>query len=909
MTRLVALISSAALAILVFLAAAPARAQMAWYEGFEGPETSWREAGGNVPHKLPAHQRVEADAHTGNGCEWLRLEANTGSAIYFAHDIGRPRVIDDLLPTVWVKADRPGVQFLARVALPRTTDPRTGRPATVLVEGSHYSDAGRWQQLRISDVPTLLARQVRVLRAQLGPNVDGREAYLEAALLNVFCGPGVTNVWIDDLDAAGYVGRTAVDPEPHGGPPNNGGWRGPGREAAHTIRLAGAALLVDGQPLFPRLVQHQGEPLELLKQLGFNGVWTSARPSPELLAEAARLGLWLVCPPPVPERPEQDLQTLAASAAIGPEFAPVLAWDLGSGLTRQELESTASRAERVRAADRAVGRPLVCSAEGGLREYSRRVDLLLLDRRPLGTSLELRDYATWLRSQPRLARPRTPVWTTVQTQPSPEVRGQLALIDASRPPPTTVASEQIRLLAYLSVACGSRGLLFLSDSPLSAQDADTQHRALALQQVNRELEVLEPWAAAGDYMTDAEGGAPEVRASVLRTDHSRLALPMWIGPAAQFVPDQSAANGLSIIVPGAPESLSAFQVLPGGLPPLDSKRIAGGIRLKWDEFDLAGAAVLAQDPLVLSSLSRRCRAAGPSGAELQRRLAVQKLRVDEEVIAGLRGLRIGSGDPQAWLADARQSLAACDARLAAGNYPDAYRQACRAMRAMRLLERTCWNAAVEGLGSPTASPGATAFATLPWHLRLVDRLKASRPAANSLPGGDLEDLGTMVQAGWRHFQLPSEGLKTSAELCATAARSGRTGLRLSVRAENPEQAPALVETPPIWITTGGVPVEAGQLVRIQGWVQIPAPIIGSVDGLMIVDSLGGPALAERIGQTAGWRQFVLYRVAPRSGRVSVTLALAGMGEAWIDDLAVEVLQSSGTAGLARRPPVGTAAGW
>ncbi len=84
-------------------------------------------------------------------------------------------------------------------------------------------------------------------------------------------------------------------------------------------------------------------------------------------------------------------------------------------------------------------------------------------------------------------------------------------------------------------------------------------------------------------------------------------------------------------------------------------------------------------------------------------------------------------------------------------------------------------------------------------------------------------------------------------------------------------------------------VEAGQIVCIHGWVQVPAAITGSTDGLLVVDSLSGECLADRIGQTKGWRQFALYRVAPRSGPMCVTFALSGMGEAWLDDVEIQVI--------------------
>ncbi len=162
-----------------------ARAQPApaWHEGFEGPEPSWQDAGGDARYRVVEHRRLQGDAHAGSGCEWLRVEADGGSHVYFAHDVGRPRVIDDLVPSVWIKSDRPGVQLAARIVLPRSVDPHTGRPVTAIVTGSGYTDVGRWQQLRIEHIPRLLTRQVHLLRMQLGPQVDDREAYLDAVLL------------------------------------------------------------------------------------------------------------------------------------------------------------------------------------------------------------------------------------------------------------------------------------------------------------------------------------------------------------------------------------------------------------------------------------------------------------------------------------------------------------------------------------------------------------------------------------------------------------------------------------------------------------------------------------------------------------------------------------------------------
>jgi hypothetical protein len=246
----------------------------------------------------------------------------------------------------------------------------------------------------------------------------------------------------------------------------------------------------------------------------------------------------------------------------------------------------------------------------------------------------------------------------------------------------------------------------------------------------------------------------------------------------------------------------------------------------------------------------------------------------------------------AWFDAAAKSLQLCDKQLAAGDIANAALNAQRAVRSLRLIERAYWDVTVRGLASPVTSPAAVSFDTLPCHWRVVDRFSTGRFGPNQATAGDFEDIGAMVQAGWRYNLQPSPTLKTTVELVPQAARTGRLGLRLAIEAADPQKSPAAIETPPIQFVSPQVPVEAGQTVCIYGWVKVPKPITAGDDGLMIVDSLSGEALADRIGRTDGWRQFALYRVAPRSGPMTVTFALTGLGEAFIDDVAIQVIEGS-----------------
>jgi hypothetical protein len=365
---------------------------------------------------------------------------------------------------------------------------------------------------------------------------------------------------------------------------------------------------------------------------------------------------------------------------------------------------------------------------------------------------------------------------------------------------------------------------------------------------------------------------------------------------------------LSLVVPGVPESSNAYQLTAGGMETLKHKRVTGGTRVTLDEFGLTGLVLFAQDPLVINSLSQRAVAIGRRSAELRRTLAAQKLRAVEEITPQLAGRSASPKQVDSWISAARQSLQLCDMRLTGRDYSAAYLAADRTMRALRLVERSYWDKAVEGLPSPLTSPCAGSFLTLPAHWRLATRVAALRMGQNRLAGGDFENLGLMMQAGWRHFQHPSPAVQTAAELVSEAAHTGTHGLRLTARAEDPATAPAIVESPPLWITTAPLPVEAGQLVCIHGWVAIPAPITGSVDGLLVVDSLAGEDLALRIHKTSNWQEFTVYRAVPRSGPMTVTFVLSGLGEVRLDDWSIHVLEAPTATAPAIPPATMPAAG-
>jgi hypothetical protein len=851
--------------------------------GDQREEILWQLAGGDCDARIETHQRSATSNAAGTDVEHMRLRAGVGTHVYATRGITASALIAELAPKVWIKSDRARLQILARVALPRCPDPKTGLPTTTLIRGDLYTRVGSWQELAIRQPERLLEQQVRVLRVSIGPHVDPREAYVDLIAINVYGGPGTTNVWIGGLKIDGQAG-IASQIAGHQGPVNQDrsapessptfGERLAATNEPSAVALRGTILTAAGRPFFPRIIEHQGESLSQLAGLGFNTVKLAAPPSPTQLQEAARSNLWLVAPPP--DRFLRDGNESARQR--------VLAWDLGNGLTVREQESVNSRVETMRRAG-SSGEPslFVCSADSGLIGYSRHVDILLHQRLPLGTSFALADFGKWLVHRQRLARPGTPFWATVQTQPNRSLVEQLKSLNPNGPPDVNVELEQIRQLAFLAVASGARGIVFQSRSALTADTPEARLRATALRQLNFELSLIEPWAASGDVISTVTTSDPSIGGVVLGTERSRLVIPMRLAAENQHVTGAGERTTLSMVVSDVSDSSEVYQLRPAGLRPLRHQRVAGGVRVTLDDFVSTSMVVLTQNPLVLRNLSKNLLSMRAENARLQRAIVVGEMTQASSVLQSLH--RIVPSTPyetNRW-EQAQASLRQYDQLLAKSDTAGADMAARRGLEALSRLRRARWEQVVGSSPLAASSPFCTSFSSLPAHFQLIQRLQTSTWGANELPGGDFEDLDNMVRSGWRHYQSSAADASADVTLSPHGPHSGKLSLRLRAEASEPgvEQ-----ESAPIWINSAPITAELGQIVRIHGWVRIDEPVRGSLDGLMIFDSMAGLELARRIHQTNGWQEFEILRVVPRSGPLTVTFALTGTGGVSLDDVSV-----------------------
>jgi hypothetical protein len=918
--------------LLVCLVAAPFAllpcfAQQVHRNGFEGRNPAWTRSSADAPVDETVHIMTDQGAHDGQRAEYLAINAGQGSYVYYQYPCGRAPIGEELSASVWVKAKRPGVQLLARVVLPHEADPSNlDARLTTLLRGDLYRQVGRWQRLEIGRPVALAKQQQQLMQAQLGRPLNFTDAYLDALLLNVYTGQGVSEVWIDDLEIGPVLDAVATEgAKTPGGPTATPAGRPVSRGAM--VEFNGSQLLVGGKPFFIRGIRHSDTPLKALRDAGFNTVWVDAGDDPALLQQAADIGFWLVPSLPVTQPETRFVSTEGLNQGVSrfPALDAVLFWDLGGALAIEQNALVARSAQLVRVAD--PGRPVGADVWDGLLPYSRNVNLLGIHRWPLMTAMELKDYREWLQQRRLLANPGSFMWTWIQTH-VPDWYTTLLYERGSSDgfdEPIGPQPEQIRLLTYTAIGAGCRGLGFWSDRFL-ADSHQGRDRLLALALLNQELEMIEPFLLSADGPAQwVDTNFPDVKAAVIRTGKGLLVLPMWLGPGAQFVPGQLATSALSIVVPQVPQGTTPWEITPGEVRCLSIERVVGGTKITLPEFGLTTAIVFTSDTKQLIRFQEQCRARRQLAAQWTYELAVQELqkvwRVEEQLEMDQHTLKDGA----ALLKDARDRLKTAKEHWDDRRFTEAYREGQRVLRPVRILMRAQWEEATKKLGTPVASPYAVSFYTLPRHWKFMEEVNKGKPGPNVLTGGSFEEEpGSPAPQPWvpqettldevelvalRVKELPIENAPSAkkdgnpggkdvstTDGAATGPRPelpvvGKQCLMLQIKPKNKDAVPHALERTFLAMNSPAVHLAPGTLVKISAWIRIPKGLTATTDGALFYDSAGGEPLAYRLKQPTPWAQIFLYRRVPTSGTINVTVALTGIGAVYFDDIKIEPLSA------------------
>ncbi|MCE9532710.1 MAG: hypothetical protein K8T89_16560, partial [Planctomycetes bacterium] len=602
----------------------PAQAQQIHRNGFEGRQTGWQRGEDNVRAEEKSHILSSDYAHLGSTSEFIQLDCPEGKndnnfATYYYPTQPAP-ISDDLSASVWVKANRSGVQLQARMVLPRERNPKQlDEPMTVILTGETYKLTRRWQKLEISNSVKLMKDQQQILRTQLRRDIDMTDAYIDRLILNLYTGPGQLDVYLDDLEV-GPV-KTIAPPKTKVDPKDTAtGQPKPAVPVARNdrgilVRMEQDKLFVGGKPFFFRAVRYSDTPLKTLRDAGFNTVWFDPNVPGDRLEEAISHGFWIV--PSLPLLGDgkveskgtltsrggndlnmaRDVEGLAVAITRFLSGDAVLFWDLGGALQVEKLDQLQRTAQAVSLSD--PHRPRGADIWDGFSSHSNHLEMVGTHRYPLLTSLELTKYRDWLAQRRRLTVGNALHWTWIQThipewqmQMLSNRKGSEALTEPIGPQP-----EQIRLLTYLGLAAGCRGLAFSSDRFL-ADSHQGRDRLLMMALLNQEIQMLEPLLLTlRETPTWIETSHPDVKAAVLRSEKGVLILPIWLGGGAQYVPPQGAIANLSMVVPLVPDGSQPWEISPTRVQSLQnlSERKLGGTRIVIPEFDLTSAIVFTND--------------------------------------------------------------------------------------------------------------------------------------------------------------------------------------------------------------------------------------------------------------------------------------------------------------------------
>jgi hypothetical protein len=912
----------AAAALGVTVALFPAHAQQQIHRhSFAGRTPAFLRGDANVRVEEQQHDISTQAFKSQPSSEHVKLtcDAGTGDAafIHYYYETPPAPVSDTLSAGLWVKATKPGIQLRARVVFPKEPDPENpDARLTMLIVGDTYEKTRSWQKLALENVPALLGKHLPALQARIGRAVNTTDAYLDRLVLNLYAGPGPLEVWIDDLD----VGPVLPAPAPPVSPAVPTKQSKPGDPVAlgrsRRVEQRGGQLEVEGEAYFFRMIRHTGTPLYVLRAAGFDSVWLPADSPSELIDEATREG-WFI----VPSAPLANTSAVSVNTGLNRERdqftsflqkfgnADVLFWDLGGGLTDEQVGRVDLTSRVIREGDRR--RPLGGDLWDGFQSYSQYLDVVGAHRWPLFTSLDFNQYHQWLTQRRKLIAGRCVFWTWVQNHLPDWYVGTVAgKPDAEQfEDPIGPHPEQVRQLAYLALASGCQGLGFWSDRFL----ADSHHgrdRLQGMALLNTELDMLAPVLVTAENKEPLwlPTNNPNVRAALIRGKRGCVLLPIWLGSGNQYVPEQGAVQALRVLVPLIPDGADPWRISPAGVECLRENCIkkTGGTEITIPEFDLVAPIVFTND-LSTNGLVVWWQDHGRKYARLAARWALDLAASEYEKVrtVHLKLLEVGAQVPGAdtLLLETHHYYREAQKHFATELYDKAYQDATRALRPLRVLMRDHWQQAVATLDLPTASPYAVSYFSLPKHWELYRQVQGSRPAASVLPHGGFEFSGELPKDGVRIDALPgwsartgslesdrvsvaagvvpAEGLADYRKPRETkpqpktlfspsrpivpadegylppAPELGKGVLKLEIRANalrNPDGKPVprspILERTFLAVDSPPVRLPPGTLVRVSAWVKVPTPIGGTADGALFYDDAGGEPLAVRLMHTA-----------------------------------------------------------
>ena len=712
-------------------------------DGFESARVAWRLETTDATVKIYAQERTKRAAHEGFQSEGFSFDAGVGGGFYYSYALPKIAVTNALRVSLFVRSNRAGAYFMARVILPADVDPESQRPSFVQIQSTSYDSSDRWQRLDLEDLVPEIERQARVLRAATRRKVSLEGAYLERLVVNLYGGEGETEVYLDELTIAPVAADVAAA-FAEAGPgrpkaiavadrPRGDDEALPPLPSSARVQFDRNRLTKDGYPWFFTAVRGLGLDPVRLKRSGFDVLFLPKGADRETVDAAAKSGLLLV-PELVgePGRNPLDPDQVVSEAATFPGRESVAFWSIGQDLGRElDLEPRKDALRRTRDTLRSLRRekpgntPIAtATVRDMLPEYARLPENLDLIGIPLNNWATVQDpmetlaYLNQRRLLTARSNPDALMWAMIDASAPPIYRE--AIWGRDRPPSwgvPQVQPEQLRIAAYAAISAGCRGLCFNADASLTQGPGRANLLELAL--LNEELDILEPILGDADKTIQmletfpADQVIPVPPPVIgLNTSTTRVKIPNELPPNetikaasfetkdrrgrlllvadyakyGQYQPTMAALNDLRIVVPASPDSV-AYEITPGGVTVRSTERVPGGMRITLPDFGVSTVVLITTN----LDLKNQIQAAINANRHLACAFAIEQAEIQrawvEEIDARIVDLGHAEKDSDALIAKSGELIQSAREKYEAEDYTMAWEEARRAGRPLRLLMR------------------------------------------------------------------------------------------------------------------------------------------------------------------------------------------------------------------------------
>jgi hypothetical protein len=834
----------------------------------------------------------------------IEVQCGYGSYAYLEYALPRSAILDELQLSLAIRSGPSGMRPAFRVVFPRTAHPATSDPLTTLLFGTPTRGGGVYSRVEVRNALALLADQQRVLRTQFGAAIDLRDAYIDAVIVDVYNGPGNTKLQIDDLNIEGLVPANVVIPRD--AMQENRNAAGNDRRQyvssdavadAMTPALALAERARDLRASVPRWIQYRGESVEWLQSLGFNGLVLTDPATPQVLAEASRLNLAIIAPPPA----------LMPRPIDQPAYAPVQAWSIGWLMDASQIDDSRMLSTQLLQYPQAMQRPTIVEAMESFGAYGRMADILAI---PVPASASLRsqrETEQLLRGSLNSTRGRTIPLTSMVLEPTQEWTTQYDRIANSLRSnallATTFDTALARSKVLRSISQESRGWYFRSLRPLDDAITNTMANGMdggvqridSYRAIAAELELIAPWIQSGEPATpiplSPALGYVAHRITMPRSQLITLCYEADYDSMVLAAPDRTA---LELTLPRQEQTIGAYRITRGRLESIPIQPSPEGWRLVIPEPSAIEMLVMTEDPRAIAYLQTRIRDTALPMCESRLSMAEQALQTVQMALVAEQVLP----NSPAWreVSQAESDLRAATQHLMRSDLHQTMIRADAAWRRGQRLLRASWDRARESFAAPQSSVLLTSAMSLPLHWETQRALANRDWQPLRVLGSDGEDQEKMTADGWSVFRRLEDRVKSDWQVVGNAGPDGSPAITIGAKSIDASIVPGGYAGTSMLLSSPRIEVLPDSLVHIQMLVRVAECSELPQSGVLVYDSTAGSGVGQLVNLQSSdrntWQRVSLYRMTSANEGIQIQIELRGEVQAAIDQIRVDSLMLS-----------------